>query len=162
VAGILSFGQAALFGIGGYVYGIVAINLGTTLLGLVAGMIGPALVAGGIGYVAFFGRGGAVYFAVVTLTLPLILYQVMCRTADPSYAIGAARLGGYNGMTNIPSVSLEEVGGPMLGPVETFWGVGGLMWLGLMFCVALKRSSFGRILQGIRENEQRIELLGYD
>ena len=28
IAGILSFGQAALFGIGGYVYGIVAINSG--------------------------------------------------------------------------------------------------------------------------------------
>ena len=34
VAGILSFGQAALFGIGGYVYGIVAINTGLPFLGL--------------------------------------------------------------------------------------------------------------------------------
>jgi branched-chain amino acid transport system permease protein len=31
-----------------------------------------------------------------------------------------------------------------------------------MFCVALTRSSFGRILEGIRENEPRMELLGYD
>ena len=44
------------------------------------------------------------YFAVITLTVTLILFQVMGSTADPRYAIGPARLGGYNGMTNIPSL----------------------------------------------------------
>jgi ABC-type branched-subunit amino acid transport system permease subunit len=160
IAGILSFGQAALFGIGGYIYGVVGIDFGTTPLGLVAGMLGPAVVAALIGYVAFYGRVGSMYLAVVTLTVTLILYQVMGSTADPKYAIGDARLGGYNGMTNIPSLSLS--GGPPLGPVEYFYVVGGLLFLALMFCVALSRSSFGRILQGIRENEPRMELLGYD
>jgi ABC-type branched-subunit amino acid transport system permease subunit len=162
IAGILSFGQAALFGIGGYMYGIVGIDLGTTPLGLAAGMLGSAIVAGLIGYVAFYGRVGTMYLAVVTLTVTLILYQVMGSTADPRYAIGAARLGGYNGMTNIPSLSLSGSGGPPLGPVEYFYVVGGLLFLALMFCVALARSSFGRVLQGIRENEPRMEMLGYD
>jgi branched-chain amino acid transport system permease protein len=162
IAGILSFGQAALFGIGGYMYGIVGIDLGTTPLGLVAGMLGPMVVAALIGYVAFYGRVGSMYLAVVTLTVTLILYQGMGSTADPKYAIGDARLGGYNGMTNIPSLSLAGPGGPPLGPVEYFYVVGGLLYLALMFCVALTRSSFGRILQGIRENEPRMELLGYD
>ena len=162
IAGILSFGQAALFGIGGYLYGIVAINSETTLLGLIAGMAGPVLVAAVIGYVAFYGRVGSMYFAVVTLTVTLILFQVMGSTADPRYAIGSARLGGYNGMTSIPSISLSGPGGPPLGPVETFYFVAGLLLLALMSCVALTRSSYGRILQAIRENEQRVELLGYD
>lgn len=162
IAGILSFGQAALFGIGGYVYGIVGINFDTTLLGLLAGMLGPALVAAVIGYVAFYGRVGSMYFAVVTLTVTLILLQVMGSTADPRYAIGAARLGGYNGMTNIPSISFSGPGGPPLGPVATFYLVAGLLLLALLSCIALTRASFGRILQGIRENEQRVELLGYD
>jgi len=162
IAGILSFGQAALFGVGGYVYGIVGIDLGTTPLGLIAGMLGPAVVAALIGYVAFYGRVGSMYLAVVTLTLTLILYQVMGSTADPKYAIGDARLGGYNGMTNIPSLSLAGRGGPPLGPVEYFYVVGGLLFLALIFCVTLSRASFGRILQGIRENESRMELLGYD
>jgi ABC-type branched-subunit amino acid transport system permease subunit len=162
IAGILFFGQAALFGIGGYVYGIVGINFETTLLALTAGMLVPALVAAVIGYVAFYGRVASMYFAVVTLTVTLILLQVMGSTADPSYAIGAARLGGYNGMTNIPSMSLSGPGGPPLGPVGTFYLVGGLLLLTLLFCVSLTRASFGRILQGIRENEQRVESLGYD
>jgi branched-chain amino acid transport system permease protein len=161
IGGILSFGQAALFGIGGYIYGIVGIDSGMTPLGLVAGMLGPMAVAALIGYVAFYGRVGSMYLAVVTLTVTLILYQVMGSTADPRYAIGEARLGGYNGMTNIPSLSLAGGGRP-LGPVEYFYFAGGLLFLALMSCVALSRSSFGRILQGVRENEPRMELLGYD
>jgi hypothetical protein len=70
--------------------------------------------------------------------------------------------GRYNGMTNIPSLSLVGRDGAALGPVEFFYVVGGLLYLSLMLCVALTRSSFGRILQGIRENEPRMELLGYD
>jgi branched-chain amino acid transport system permease protein len=162
IAGILSFGQAALFGIGGYIYGVVAINYGTTLLGLIAAMAGPALIAAVIGYVAFYGRVGSMYFAVVTLTITLILFQVMGSTADPRFAIGAARLGGYNGMTNIPSITLSGRGGLPLGPAATFHLVGGLLILALMACFALARSSYGRILLAIRENEQRAELLGYD
>ena len=162
IVGILSFGQAALFGIGGYVYGVVGIDLGTTPLALVAGMLAAVFVAALIGYVAFYGRVGPMYLAVVTLTVTLILYQLMGSTADPKYAIGDARLGGYNGMTNIPSLALAGRGGPALGPVEYFDVVGGLLYLALLFCVALTRSSFGRILEGIRENEPRMELLGYD
>ncbi|HZT19722.1 MAG TPA: branched-chain amino acid ABC transporter permease [Dongiaceae bacterium] len=162
IAGILSFGQAALFGIGGYVYGIVAINFGLTPLALLAGALAPAAAAGIIGYVAFYGRVGSMYFAVVTLTVTLILYQVMGSTADPRYAVGAAELGGYNGMTNIPSLSLAGPAGQPVGPAEGFYLAGGLLLLVLASCVALARSSYGRVLQGIRENERRMELLGYD
>jgi ABC-type branched-subunit amino acid transport system permease subunit len=162
IAGILSFGQAALFGIGGYAYGIVGINSGITLLGLLGGMLCPAVVAAIIGYVAFYGRVGSMYFAVVTLTVTLILYQVMGSTADPRYAIGNAHLGGYNGMTNIPSLSFAGPAGSPLGPVESFYVAGGLLLLVLIFFSLLTRSSYGRILQGIRENERRMELLGYD
>ena len=83
VAGILSFGQAALFGIGGYVYGIVAINTGLPLLGLLAGIAAPAGVAAVLGYVSFYGRVAPMFFAVITLIVALILYQVMGSTADP-------------------------------------------------------------------------------
>ena len=57
--------------------------------------------------------------------MTLILYQLMGSTADPKYAIGEARLGGYNGMTNIRSLSLFGRNGAALGPVEFFYVVGG-------------------------------------
>jgi branched-chain amino acid transport system permease protein len=164
IAGILSFGQAALFGIGGYLYGIVGINVESTWLALLAAMAGPMLLAAIIGYVTFYGRVGPMYFAVITLTVTLILFQLMGNTADPSYAVGEARLGGYNGMTNIPSLRIELpwLEPIRLKPVTQFYAIGTLMLLVLAFCVALSRSSFGRILQAIRENEARTELLGYD
>jgi branched-chain amino acid transport system permease protein len=164
VAGILSFGQAALFGIGGYVYGIVAVNTGLPLLGLVAGMGMAAGVAAVLGYVSFYGRVAPMFFAVITLIVALILYQVMGSTADPRYAIGAARLGGYNGMTMIPTPGgeLPFLSGAPLTPSGLLYLVGGLLLGVLAFCIMLARSSFGRILQGIRENEQRAELLGFD
>src|SRR5256884_4954221 len=104
------------------------------------------------------------YFAVITLTVTLILHQVMGTTADPRYAVGQARLGGYNGMTNIPSLALEAPGrAPLtLDPVPLFYVVGGLLLLVLALTRVLVQSSFGRVLAAIREDELRTELLGYD
>jgi len=57
--GILSFGQAAFFGVGGYFYGIVGINSGSTTLALTAGVAGAAGLAALLGYFTFYGRVGA-------------------------------------------------------------------------------------------------------
>lgn len=162
--GILSFGQAALFGIGGYVYGIVGINTGSPLLALTAGAGAAMVVAALLGYVCFYGRVSPMYFAVITLTVTLILYQVMGSTADPRFAVGAAKLGGYNGMTMIPtpSIDLPGLSGKPLTPAGLFRFVAVLLLVVLAGCVVLIRSSFGRVLQAIRENERRAELLGYD
>ena len=162
--GILSFGQAAFFGVGGYCYGIVGINSGSTALALTAGVAGAAGLAALLGYFTFYGRVGSMYFAVITLTVTLILHQVMGTTADPRYAVGQARLGGYNGMTDIPSLALEVPGhAPLtLDPVPLFYVVGGLLLLVLALTRVLVQSSFGRVLAAIREDELRTELLGYD
>jgi urea transport system permease protein len=127
-------------------------------------VLGAATLAALLGYFTFYGRVASMYFAVITLTVTLILHQVMGSTADPRYAIGQARLGGYNGMTNIPSLALEWPGrSPVtLEPVPLFYVVAGLLLLVLLGCRALVRSSFGRVLAAIREDEGRTELLGYD
>ena len=162
--GILSFGQAAFFGVGGYAYGVAGINSGSTALALVAAVGAAALLGALLGYFTFYGRVGAMYFAVITLTVTLILHQVMGSTADPRYAIGAARLGGYNGMTNIPSLALEWPGRPsiVLEPVPLFYAVGAALLLTVALCRSLVRSPFGRVLIAVREDERRTELLGYD
>jgi urea transport system permease protein len=164
LAGLLSFGQAAFFGIGGYVYGICGIDGLATVVALAGAVAAGAVAAGLIGYVAFYGRVSAMFFAVMTLTVTLILLQVMGSTADPSYRVGAAALGGYNGMTNIPSLALELAGSAPapLGPVGFFWVVGGVLTAVVVLGRLLMHASFGRVLATIRENEQRTELLGYD
>ena len=67
-------------------------------------------------------------------------------------------------MTMIPTPGgeLPFLSGAPLSPSGLLYLVGGLLLAVLAFCIALTRSSFGRILQGIRENEQRAELLGFD
>ncbi|MBX5452743.1 MAG: branched-chain amino acid ABC transporter permease [Acidobacteriia bacterium] len=164
LAGLLSFGHAAFFGVGGYAYGILAVNGLATPAALLAGGISGALLAGILGYVAFYGRVSTIFLAVMTLTVTLILLQVMGSTADPSYRIGSAVLGGYNGITNIPSLAL---GLPLLpsielGPAGFFRFVGGFLIVVLALGRLMTFAPFGRILATIRENEQRTELSGYD
>ena len=164
LAGLLSFGQTAFFGIGGYVYAIIGMNNATTLIALVAAAGAAGVVAGALGYVAFYGRLSAMFLAVMTLTVTLILLQVMGSTADPSYHIGVAILGGYNGMTNIPSLALDPpfVSAGALGPIGFFWTVSGLLIGVVVLGRLLMIAPFGRVLVAIGENEQRVELLGYD
>ena len=164
LAGLLSFGQAAFFGIGGYTYATISINDATTLGSLVAAGVAGGISAGALGYIAFYGRLSAMFLAVMTLTVTLILLQVIGSTADPSYRIGEAVLGGYNGMTNIPSLALDPpfVAAIAMGPVGFFWMVGSLLIAAVVLGRLLMIAPFGRVLVAIRENELRTELLGYD
>jgi len=154
LAGLLSFGQGAFFGLGGYVYAILCANDESPGAALAAGTVAGGVVAGLLGYIAFYGRLSAMFLAVTTLVVTLILLQVLGSTADPSYHIGAAVLGGYNGMTNIPPLLSE--------PTPFFWTAGGLLLLLIVSGRLLMAAPFGRVLAAIRENERRVELLGYD
>ena len=71
--GILSFGQMAFFGISGYVYGLLSINLqnmiGGTIISLVGGLVATAIVAGFFGYFVFYGQVSEWIIPVLTLVL---------------------------------------------------------------------------------------------
>ena len=163
VAGIFSFGQNAFFGLGAYGFAVAAINLfpesGETLSALFIGASVAASSAVVIGYVTFYGRVGDVYLAIVTLSVTLILYMVMSSTAGPEYTIGAAQLGGFNGMPSVPGVALGD--GELSMRAQFLFAVTLTAALFALTAV-LVRGRFGRILAGIRENEARMELLGYD
>jgi len=167
-AGIFSFGQTAFFGVAAYAYGVIGINLspttGETVSALVGGVVVAAALAAALGYFMFYGKVGDVYVAIITLAVTLVLLQVITSTAGPQYHIGKAQLGGYNGMTNIPSMEFGYPGHPgdqMSQPDTYTFAVllAGLAFLGVRMLLA---SGFGRVITAIRENELRTELLGYD
>jgi len=167
-AGIFSFGQTAFFGVAAYSYGVIGINLspntGETVTALIGGVVVAALLAAALGYFMFYGKVGDVYVAIITLAVTLVLLQVITSTAGPQYHIGNAQLGGYNGMTNIPSMEFGYPGHPgdqMSQPDTYTFAVllAGLAFLGVRMFLA---SGFGRVITAIRENELRTELLGYD
>lgn len=160
--GILCFGQAAFFGLGAYAYAIGAVNAGESALPMIAAVLVPGAFAAVLGAMMFYGRLGDVYLAIITLVVTLILYRFLNSTAGSEYVVGAARLGGFNG---IPGFQTLNVPGR---PDAYIWGDHFYYFcfvsLALVYALVtwLLRSSFGRIAVGIRENETRMSLLGYD
>jgi urea transport system permease protein len=160
--GILCFGQAAFFGLGAYTYAIAAINFGESTIPMLLAVLVPAIFAALLGAMMFYGRLTDVYLGVITLVVTLILFKFINSTAGPQYVIGNARLGGFNG---IPGFQTLNIPGR---PDDYIWGdsyfyVCAILLAVVFFLVsALLRSSFGRIAVGIRENETRMSLMGYD
>lgn len=166
-AGIFSYGQAAFFGIGGYAYGTVGINLSIhtneSVTALLAAVVVAAFFAAVVGYFIFYGDVGDVYVAIITLAITLVLLTLMSSTADPKYRIGDAALGGYNGLVGVPPLLLPG------GGAGTLLSTKGLLFASIVIAAAvafgvhaLRRRPFGRVLGGLRENELRTQLLGFD
>jgi len=161
-AGILSFGHAAYFGLGAYTYAITSMNMGESTAAWILAIILPAFVAALMGSMMFYGRISDVYMGVISLVFSLILAKFMGATAGEVYQIGGTRLGGFNGIPAFPIINLPgDPSVPIFGTAFYY-----LVIFCLIFCYLISRwilsSAFGRILLGIRENEARIELLGYD
>ena len=161
-AGILSFGHAAYFGLGAYTYAITAMNLGESTAAWMLAILLPAFVAALIGAMMFYGRISDVYMGVITLVFSLIMAKFMGATAGDAYSIGNARLGGFNGIPAFPILNVPgDPSMPIYG-IDLYY----VVLFCLVFCYLISRwvmsSAFGRILLGIRENESRIELLGYN
>jgi ABC-type branched-subunit amino acid transport system permease subunit len=160
--GILCFGQSAFFGLGAYTYAIAMFNIGESTVPLLLAIIVPAAFAALLGYFMFYGRISDVYLGVITLTVTLILFNCINSTAGPEFRIGSARLGGFNGIPGIPPLNFP---GNKRAPID----LEGMFYLATAALLAtyfglrlLLASRFGRIIVGIRENERRAELLGYD
>lgn len=160
--GILCFGQTSFFGLGAYTYAVAAINFADSTPAILLAILIPVIFAALLGYFMIYGGISDVYLGVITLTVSLILFNLVNSTAGDFYKIGDARLGGFNGMPGVPTFNLPGDPSYILTP-EQAWMVTGIaliaVYLGLRLLIA---SSFGRIIIAIRENETRAALLGYD
>ncbi|RXT54208.1 ABC transporter permease subunit [Bradyrhizobium betae] len=160
--GILCFGHSAFFGLGAYAYAVSVINVGDSTLPIVIAMALPALLAAALGYFMFYARISDVYVGVITLTVTLIFYNVVNSTAGPQYRIGDVHLGGFNGIPNVPSLNVPFDPNAVLGPQDMFWVCMVALMLVYFGLRMLLRMRFGRVLIAVRENESRVEFLGYD
>ena len=157
--GILSFGQAAFFALGAYAMGLaMKWDLGgnpayMALLG--SAVIGAAL---GLAVGAFLFSAGVrnVYFVLVTLALSIMVEQV---TVSQSHVTG-----GYNGMF-VPRMSLTFWTGQEidLSSDEAIYYVILAVVAGTYFLLrTILNRPFGKVLVGIRENEDRAISLGFN
>lgn len=160
--GILCFGQAAFFGLGAYTYAIAAINIGESTFPMILSILVPALFAAVLGAMMFYGRLTDVYLGVITLVVTLILFKFVNSTAGPEYVIGTARLGGFNGIPGFQTLNVPGDPGAYIWGDDYFYFCAVALALVFILVSALLRSGFGRIAVGIRENETRLSLMGYD
>ncbi len=161
--GVLSFGQVAFFAVAGYVYGIVAGNFPdaawATWAGSAAGLAAAAALAAAFGYFMFYARVAAWIVPILTLVLALLLSTFLGLTAGAAWTVGQVALGGYNGMTSIPSL---QIGGFVFQDYAFYYLVLGVVVVCFVGLRAWVNSHRGQVLMAIREDLLRTELLGYD
>ena len=143
-------------------YAIAMFNIGESTLPFLLAIILPAAFAALLGYFMFYGRISDVYLGVITLTVTLILFNSVNSTAGPEWHIGAARLGGFNGIPGIPPLNFPGNKNAAIDLEGMFYLAAVSLLLTYFGLRLLLASRFGRIIVGIRENERRAELLGYD
>lgn len=147
--GMVSLGHAAFFGIGGYVAAIChQADWSEGLLVLPLAMAVAGLFAALVGAVSLRTRG--VYFIMITLAFAQMVYYLF---------VSAAAWGGDDGL---PIYERLRLGGVSLADDAALYHVVLAMLAGvLIFLGRLTNARFGRVVQAIRENETRMEALGY-
>ena len=160
--GIMSFGQAAFFGLGGYAYAIAALNLGESTVPVMLAVVAPMIFAALLGYFMFYGRISDAYIGVITLTVSIILFELVNSTSGNAYHIGTAELGGFNGIPGVPPLNFPGDASNPLSPEQTWYAAMGTLIVVYAMLRGILASRFGRVVVAIRENETRAMLLGYD
>ena len=157
--GLVSFGHAAFFGIGGYAAGILASHAfnAEPLLGLpgtdqmpviwLVAALACALVALPIGAISL--RTSGVYFIMITLAFAQMVYY---------FAISWPAYGGQDGL----SITMRN-GFPGLNtasPLSFFLVCYALLMAALALMWRIRDSRFGAALQAARQNEVRVAAIG--
>ena len=148
-AGLLSFGQAAFWGAGGYAAALLAKSLGLPFpVAAVGGVLAAMILALPIGALSIRRRG--IYFAMVTLAFAQMLFYVANIWRDVT--------GGENGIQGVPRI----LPGLSVGRSLDFYDAAlPLVLVGYFAAWRIVHSPFGRVLVAIRDNEARAQALGY-
>lgn len=148
--GLLSFGHAAYFGMGGYLAGHAAKVWGLTPeLSIIVGGLAAAALGLPAGWLAI--RRAGIYFAMITLALAQMIYF---------FCVQAPFTGGEDGIQAIPRGRLFGVV-DLSNDMAMYWMVAAIFLIGFLLIHRIIHSPYGQVLKSIRENEPRAISLGY-
>jgi branched-chain amino acid transport system permease protein len=148
--GLLSFGHAMFFGMGGYVTAHAAKVWGLTPeLAIRAGGAVGAVLGVVAGWIAIRRQG--IYFAMITLALAQMIFFVCLQ---------APFTGGEDGIQSVPRGALLGVFS-LAQDMRLYWLVAAVFLAGFLLINRIIHSPFGQVLTAIRENEPRAVSLGY-
>jgi len=148
--GILTFGQAAYFGIGAYATALIFTHVGfepaTILLAVGLALGVPALAGLVVGWLSFYPGSTPLYASVISLAFPIVVTQVIF--SGGTFSGSSSGLVGYEAF----DLSIEA----------WFWIVGAALLLAAGAAYAFVKSEMALLLVAIRDNEMRCAYLGID
>ena len=154
--GLLSFGQSAFFGTGGFVMAYLLTNnmIGSVILALAIGTVAAAAVGVLVGLVAL--RRTGIYFAMITVAIAEMFFFL--ENSPLSHWTG-----GENGIPGVPHPAIDL--GVVSFKIESGWPMYFFMAVifvgGLIVARRIARSPVGHILTAIRDNPQRAAAVGH-
>ena len=155
--GLLSFGQSAFYGTGGFVAAYLLTQAGFpyVVLALIIGMVVAAFVGYLIGLLSL--RSTGIYFAMITVAIAEIFFFVEFNPLS-------AWTGGENGLPGVPTPTIylgfktiHFTSGWSLYPFLAF-----CYFIGIVIALRIVRSPVGAIFTAIRENPLRAAAVGHN
>jgi branched-chain amino acid transport system permease protein len=151
--GLLSFGHAAFYAAGAYGLGLFSLHVTPhPLIGILAGVACACLLAAVIGF--FCVRQTEIYFAMLTLAFGMMVFSLIWNMRSVT--------GGDDGLVGImrAPVSLGFFSIPIIKPRYYYFLVLLFLLMSVFLIYRIRRSPFGLVLAGIRENARRVEFAG--
>ena len=144
--GLVPFGASVFFGCASYAVAISLLRfLGNEIEALVFAVLFSLVLAAAIALIILRRRG--LYFSLLTLAFSQIAFEIAYKWTDLT--------GGENGLQDVPRPLLKTDWDFHVFTVVTVVLAMGLLW-------RIAHAPFGRVLQALRDNEQRVQSLGYD
>ncbi|MGO7971237.1 ATP-binding cassette domain-containing protein [Rhizobium ruizarguesonis] len=146
--GVLTFGQAAFFGVGAYATAMVLTHIGVSpalfVVALAAAVLVPLALGLAVGWLSFYHGSTPLYATVISLVVPIVITQLIFS--------GGTWTGSSSGLVGYETLPLGLPG---------YFRLSGACLLVLaVLAIVFVRSDAGRLLVAIRDNEARIAYLG--
>jgi branched-chain amino acid transport system permease protein len=155
--GLLSFGQSAFYGTGGFVAAYLLTRVGFPYVtpAMIVGLVAAAVTGYVVGLIAL--RRTGIYFAMITVAIAEVFFYLEFNPLSEW-------TGGENGLPGVPTPTLN------LGFTSIHFTTGWSLYqylavwyfIGIVIALRIVRSPVGAILRAIRENPLRAAAVGHN
>ena len=144
--GLVPFGASVFFGCASYAVAFIMLRgAANEIVALIFCVVFSLLLAAVIALIILRRRG--LYFSLLTLAFSQIAFEIAFKWTSVT--------GGENGLQDVPRPLFTSIWSFHIFTVITVCLGMGLLW-------RIAHAPFGRSLQALRDNEQRVQSLGYD
>ncbi|WP_029556509.1 ATP-binding cassette domain-containing protein [Xanthobacter sp. 91] len=144
--GLVPFGASLFFGCASYAVALTLGRiLGNEILALAWAILFSLLLSAVLGAIILRRKG--LYFSLITLACSQVAFEIAFKWTEMT--------GGENGIQNVPRPLFPDA-------VAFHWFTLVVVVLGLAVLWQLAHTPFGRLMQAVRDNEQRTTMLGYN